>query len=345
MGLFGGGKLEWTRTQVADGKLSFELPMQPKRQEFKKANSVIYTCQVQPPTGSQMDIVTYTVSHYRDQEGRDLHAWLEESVTALQGQVKGTIDQKNFGFQGFPGKQLDVVIRGQRARYLMVGFPGHLLSIVVMQRERPNVVPEEEIQRVMGSVQAPGFEQAPAASPSPAPVAAPAPAPAPVAAPAPAPVAAPAPAPVAAPEPAQPRAAAAPPPDDVIAADGLSAATLKAIFEAAYIQAEIDQGGALLVTDRVICRVWADVATGLLRVSTFFPGKLGDEMTRLRYVNQVNCQLVGIRAGLSPQGDVTYDTALPCGAGLSSRAIVMGFRGFTALVDQAVGLDQMGVVR
>jgi hypothetical protein len=383
MGLFGGlSKIEWTRTEVADGKLSFELPLKPRRQEMKKLNAEYHTCQVQPVGGSKMDIITFNVSLYRDDSKQDLHGWLEESVEALKGQVKGELQQKNFGFHGFPGKRLEAVIRGQRSRYLMVGFPGHLLTITVMQRENAREVPEDTIERVLGSLQAPGFadqQSGPQPGPPPAgltpradPVEQAPPQPPLAGGPTPgAMTAQPGPQPQPPQQPQQPQppqqpqqpqppqqappatavqpgtapAAGLPGQDEPLTGDRLTPKLLQGIFESAYIQTGRDDHGNLYATDRFSCWVLPDPAGGWLRFSTFLPSKQGDELSRLRYVNQVNGQLPGVRASLSPQGDVTFDLTLAASSRLTARAIITAFKAFTAGIDQALALDQQGILR
>jgi hypothetical protein len=132
---------------------------------------------------------------------------------------------------------------------------------------------------------------------------------------------------------------------EILTPDQISVQSLKELFEAAFMDAAIEDDGRLIVRDKYrISFTWHD-ARERIRVSAHLRSKDNvDPTAKLRYVNYVNDQLSVVRACVTDQGTFFFDFYIPVVGGISRRAFVMAVRFFVDQVQAAIDIDKEDVV-
>jgi hypothetical protein len=120
--------------------------------------------------------------------------------------------------------------------------------------------------------------------------------------------------------------------ESILQGGDVSPQRLKSIFDAAYVNSEIDAQGDLCLMDKL--RVIVKPLTGIVWLGTYF--RCADSAApeeRLRFANRVNSRLVLVRAWIHENGVAAFDTAIPVEGGISEKTIVLATRFF---MDQVV---------
>jgi hypothetical protein len=123
----------------------------------------------------------------------------------------------------------------------------------------------------------------------------------------------------------------------------LDGPTLKGIFDAAFIDARVDEDGDCIVRDDLTLLVTADPAKDVFKVYAFFPTS-GAREPALEFCNRFNLHLVAVRAQVrdTPDEDgqwavvFDYDRLVFEDERLEARTIVKTARRFEAIVRSGI---------
>jgi hypothetical protein len=123
----------------------------------------------------------------------------------------------------------------------------------------------------------------------------------------------------------------------------LDGPTLKGIFDAAFIDARVDEDGDCIVRDDMTLLTVADPAKDAFKVYAFFPTS-GAREPALEFCNRFNLHLVMVRAQVrdTPDEDgqwavvFDYDRLVFEGERLEARTIVKTARRFEAIVRSGI---------
>ena len=125
--------------------------------------------------------------------------------------------------------------------------------------------------------------------------------------------------------------------DDLITSENLTPELLKAMFDAAFMEAKLDDDGEVIVHDEVRVRVKVNMdRKDRIRFLTAFGFKSGSQpLARLQCVNQINAEYIMVCA--SAEEDLLffrYD--LMVAGGVTKKAVVMAVKRFASIPREAV---------
>jgi len=123
----------------------------------------------------------------------------------------------------------------------------------------------------------------------------------------------------------------------------LDGATLKGIFDAAYVDCRVDDDGDCIVRDDITVVTAADPAKDTLKCYAFFPTS-GTREQALEFCNRFNMRMVVVRAQLPDQPDsdgqwtviFDYDRLVFEDERIEARTIVKTVRRFEAIVRNGI---------
>ncbi len=125
---------------------------------------------------------------------------------------------------------------------------------------------------------------------------------------------------------------------DMITTENVSKELVQAIFEAAFIDTEIDSDGDLIVKPtRFNCWIFVPDSKNFVRLFTGF--RMNDDASqeaKLEFTNKVNDMYILVRAFLTRTGRVQFDYYLPIGEGLHPKTLILTARRFMDVVAEAV---------
>jgi hypothetical protein len=126
-------------------------------------------------------------------------------------------------------------------------------------------------------------------------------------------------------------------PDDLITSDNLSPELLKAVFDAAFMEAKLDDDGEIIVQDAVKVRlkVNQERKDRIRFVSLFGFKSDSSQLARLQCANQINAEYIMVCA--SAEEDLLffrYD--LMVAGGVTKKALVMAVKRFATIPQGAV---------
>lgn len=132
----------------------------------------------------------------------------------------------------------------------------------------------------------------------------------------------------------------------MLTAANLSVDRLKAVFDAAYMDTEIDSDGDLRVQDLLGCYVTPVESGEWIILTTHFSARDGStRRERFEFVNRFNNEIAVIRACVNHSGSFTFDYYVPVDGGISPKALVRATRFFLmALANGIRTCDNVNVV-
>ena len=126
--------------------------------------------------------------------------------------------------------------------------------------------------------------------------------------------------------------------DGLIAPENLSKEFLKAILDAAFVDASFDGDGDLMVKEQVRCYVLLDDSKERIRLLAQFrflesatPGQ------RLECANQINSQYIIARAIVGPGNALRFTWDIPVAGGITRKAFVLALKRFCTIPHEAIG--------
>ncbi len=126
-------------------------------------------------------------------------------------------------------------------------------------------------------------------------------------------------------------------PEELLTPENVSEETLKAVFDAAFMETTYDQESGLRVKDDVMCFVMLndkkDRVT-LLTMFGFHPGV--SRLQRLECVNQINNEYIMVRAIVGKNDILRFEYDLPLAGGISKKAFILAVKRFCAIPRNAV---------
>ena len=122
---------------------------------------------------------------------------------------------------------------------------------------------------------------------------------------------------------------------------------LEILFHDAYLKVERHDDDELCVTETF--KIWVKPVKDGQRIhfySIFSAGETSTYIDRLEYVNQVNDELMLIRASLvgTKKEALYFDYYVFVEGGVSKRAIVLALKDFASALEVAIDLDTRGAV-
>ena len=133
--------------------------------------------------------------------------------------------------------------------------------------------------------------------------------------------------------------------DEIITPESANSATIKQLFEDAYMETSLDTDGDVKIKDGYTCFLRADPDGRLIALYAIFGANpAAMQPAKLEYVNRVNDQVKLIRASLMNDGRYFFDYYIPVEGGITKKAIVMAARRFLGCVKAAMDQDTGNVV-
>ncbi len=115
---------------------------------------------------------------------------------------------------------------------------------------------------------------------------------------------------------------------------------IKDIFEAAFIDVQLDSDGDVVVRDRFNVFLIIGQSRDFLQLAAFFGAKEGrTDEARLRFANRVNDELMMVRAAVTRTGRFCFDYYLPLAEGIEPRTLVVEVRRFQEIISAASRKD------
>lgn len=136
-------------------------------------------------------------------------------------------------------------------------------------------------------------------------------------------------------------------PLDLITPDNVTIEMILEIFEAAYMEASLDEEKKQIrLREEVLARVFLSESKERLQLVAYYGVKEdAQRIDRLELVNRINENYVLIRAGIDEDGDLWFDYCVLLKGGVTRKAIVQASRVFLMLVPRAVNeCDDDGIV-
>ncbi|MBC7256982.1 MAG: YbjN domain-containing protein [Chloroflexi bacterium] len=133
--------------------------------------------------------------------------------------------------------------------------------------------------------------------------------------------------------------------DELVYPQDISKEALLAIYQTAYMDAEIDDDGDILIREDYRHFVFPEEDGRAIHLATFFRSREGAPVEeKLAYANRVNDELVLIRASYTERGAFCFDYYIPVQGGITKQAIVLATRRYIALLRSALARDDQNVV-
>lgn len=133
--------------------------------------------------------------------------------------------------------------------------------------------------------------------------------------------------------------------DEILGPGDINSATLKAIFDDAYLETSVDADGDVQVRDHYSCWLRPDPDGRLILVYAVFGAReeVG-QAAKLDFVNHVNGNIKLIRAWVMGDGRFWFDYYIPVDGGITRKGVVMAVRRFLSCVEVALEEDSGQVV-
>ena len=115
--------------------------------------------------------------------------------------------------------------------------------------------------------------------------------------------------------------------DELIHPEEVSSASLKQLFDEAYMEASIDSDGDVRIKDKYSCFLRSDADGKMIAIYAIFGVAAGAQPdAKLEFVNRVNDQVKLIRASVMSDGRFFFDYYIPIDGGITKRAVVIAAR-------------------
>ncbi len=131
--------------------------------------------------------------------------------------------------------------------------------------------------------------------------------------------------------------------DDLINKENLSQELLQSLFEQAFLDVRLNEDGDLYIQDR--WKVWIDIDESGRYIAYRMYFALTEESTpedRLDYVNSMNNDFILIKT-VAHKDYVSFSYFLWVEGGVTTKNIIMAFRIFLSVVEQALAEDKKGI--
>lgn len=133
--------------------------------------------------------------------------------------------------------------------------------------------------------------------------------------------------------------------DELIHPEEVSSASLKQLFDEAYMEASIDSDGDVRIKDKYSCFLRPDSDGKMIAIYAIFGANASAEaVAKLEFVNRVNDQVKLIRASVMGDGRYFLDYYISLDGGITKRALVLAARRFLSCVEAALAQDTGNVV-
>jgi hypothetical protein len=133
--------------------------------------------------------------------------------------------------------------------------------------------------------------------------------------------------------------------DELLLPQDANSATLKQLFDDAYMETTVDTDGDVKIKERYSCFLRADPDGRLIALYAIFGANPGAQLeAKLEFVNRVNDQVKLIRASVMPDGRYFFDYYLPVDGGITKKAVVLVTRRFLSTIEAAMQQDNANVV-
>lgn len=127
-----------------------------------------------------------------------------------------------------------------------------------------------------------------------------------------------------------------PHPAELLRRQTISLPALKAVFDSAYLQTEIDDRGNLSVHDRIRVLVQlSDDRDQIVLIALSGAREDAAMDARLNLANRINLVLGPLRAAVHPDGYLIFDHSLPIRNGLTKTALVAALKSFVMTLSAA----------
>jgi hypothetical protein len=133
--------------------------------------------------------------------------------------------------------------------------------------------------------------------------------------------------------------------DELLLPEEANSATLKQLFDNAYMENSVDSDGDVRIKDRYSCFLRPDPDGRLIALCAIFGANAGAQLgAKLEFVNRVNDQVKLIRASVMSDGRYFFDYYLPVDGGITKKAVVLATRRFLSTIEAAMQQDTANVV-
>jgi hypothetical protein len=133
--------------------------------------------------------------------------------------------------------------------------------------------------------------------------------------------------------------------DELIHPEEVSSASLKQLFDEAYMETSIDSDGDVRIKDKYSCFLRPDADGKMVAVYAIFGvNESAQPAAKLEFVNRVNDQVKLIRASVMGDGRFFFDYYISVDGGITKRAVVMVVRRFLSCIEAAMAQDTGNVV-
>jgi hypothetical protein len=134
--------------------------------------------------------------------------------------------------------------------------------------------------------------------------------------------------------------------DEMFLPENLSKDSLKALFESAYMDAQIDSDGDISVREGWRCFVFPAQNGSWIRLASFFrSSETSTELSRLQFANTVNDKLNLMRVSVRQDASFDFDSYIPVSGGVTKRCVVLAVRRFLSLLKDVIAMDTDNVLQ
>jgi hypothetical protein len=126
---------------------------------------------------------------------------------------------------------------------------------------------------------------------------------------------------------------------DLLTPDTVSVQSLKAIFDAAFMDTRLDEDGDLYVKEEVGCHLFLSKSRERIHLVSMF--RANDESStaeKLIFVNRFNDSVAVARAYMAENGGLRFDYYIPVAGGISKPAVVKATKFFLSTIKY--GIDE-----
>ncbi|GAB4223363.1 MAG: hypothetical protein Kow0062_23300 [Acidobacteriota bacterium] len=126
--------------------------------------------------------------------------------------------------------------------------------------------------------------------------------------------------------------------EQMVSSENLSRDLLQSLFDAAFMETEIDEEGDLFVREQGVgCFALIPESRKHIQLMGFAtPNEDASDAARLEFVNAVNRRYVVVRAYTNQHGRVVFDTFIPVEGGISARSVVLATKRFLSIPGEAL---------
>lgn len=131
--------------------------------------------------------------------------------------------------------------------------------------------------------------------------------------------------------------------DDLVKKENISQELLKSLFEQAFLDVHINEDGDLYIQDR--WKIWIDIDESGRYIAYRMYFSINEDRSmqeRLEYVNYVNNDLILINT-VAYKDYISFSYFLWIEGGVTVKNVVMAYRIFLSVVEQALAEDKNGI--